>query len=489
MRITNRIIQNNSLTNINNNKVLQDTLSTQIATEKKIARPSDDPIIALRSLRLRTSVNQTEQYLQKNAADAKSWLQVTEDAITTLSDIITDIRKQYVKGTSDTLKREDREIILENLQALSAEIYNTGNADFAGRSVFTGFRTDSDLTFQKQETLAYGIQETWNSEEGGSLKVDSITHVYYEDGLTGKDETKVSSSDITRIRLSYDNLMKQDISLTISAKGATNTYTATAQTDPYDYIKNNPSGVCFDASTGEIFLGSEVVASPDEIADVTVGYGKNSWVKGDLRPEHYFNCTSTSIDEHGVSSTINYSLDSSNGEIVYNIGVNQSLRINTTAGECFTHDIKRDLDDIVIAINDVNKIEDTVTELEKKLAGLTEGTAEYDEAKLELDAAKKAETFLNDKLSKIFGHGITNAEGYLTKNNLALTNCGTRSKRLELIENRLDTQLSTLRELKSENEDVDMAEIAVKLTSAEYAYNASLMATSKILQESLLNYL
>ena len=84
MRVTNKIIQNNQLTNINTNKTLQDQLSTQISSGKKIARPSDDPIVALRSLRLRTSVNQTSQYVEKNVEDAKSWLKVTEDAIKTL---------------------------------------------------------------------------------------------------------------------------------------------------------------------------------------------------------------------------------------------------------------------------------------------------------------------------------------------------------------------------------------------------------------------
>ncbi|MBR4993475.1 MAG: flagellar hook-associated protein 3, partial [Lachnospiraceae bacterium] len=108
MRITNKIIQNNSLNNINTNKQLEDTLSTMLSSNKKIARPSDDPIIALRSLRLRTSVNQVTQYVEKNVEDAKSWLTVTEKAIDTLSEIITDVRKQYVKGTSDTLKPEDR---------------------------------------------------------------------------------------------------------------------------------------------------------------------------------------------------------------------------------------------------------------------------------------------------------------------------------------------------------------------------------------------
>ena len=107
----------------------------------------------------------------------------------------------------------------------------------------------------------------------------------------------------------------------------------------------------------------------------------------------------------------------------------------------------------------------------------------------EIDAAKKAQTFLNERLHSLFSKGIGFADEHLAANNLALTNCGTRSKRLELIETRLDTQLSTLKELKSENEDVDMAETAIKLSSAKYAYDASLMATSKAIQQTLLNYL
>lgn len=51
MRITNKIMQNNNLSNINTNKILQDRLSTQMSTEKKINRPSDDPVVAIRALR------------------------------------------------------------------------------------------------------------------------------------------------------------------------------------------------------------------------------------------------------------------------------------------------------------------------------------------------------------------------------------------------------------------------------------------------------
>ena len=49
MRITNKIVHNNSLYNINLNKTNEDTLNTMTSTGKKITRPSDDPVVAIRS--------------------------------------------------------------------------------------------------------------------------------------------------------------------------------------------------------------------------------------------------------------------------------------------------------------------------------------------------------------------------------------------------------------------------------------------------------
>ena len=257
MRITNKIIQNNSLTNINNNKTLQDKLSTQIATEKKISRPSEDPIIALRSLRLRTSVSQTEQYREKNAEDAESWLTVTEDSINTLSEIITDMRKQYVKGASDTLTSVDRGIILENLESLAAEVYNTGNADFAGRSIFTGYRTSSTLTFQKEETINYEIFEDFTPDA-----LDTIKYVNYSD----TSEYDVYDEEITRFRTSYKNLDNVDAKLMLPVDSTLVSGTAvdldgdgtndalavtpermssSATPNPYDYIHTNPDKIVF----------------------------------------------------------------------------------------------------------------------------------------------------------------------------------------------------------------------------------------------------
>ena len=69
MRITNGILINNSLTNINANKSKIDNLLTQLTYEKKIQRPSDDPIIAIRALRFRSTLAEIDQYLTKNIPD------------------------------------------------------------------------------------------------------------------------------------------------------------------------------------------------------------------------------------------------------------------------------------------------------------------------------------------------------------------------------------------------------------------------------------
>ena len=91
MRITTKMMQNRSLNNLNTNKTLQEKLTTQLSTMKKITRPSDDPVIAIRSLKLNSTLNKIDQYYEKNSNDAQSWLELTESAIKTTNSILEDM--------------------------------------------------------------------------------------------------------------------------------------------------------------------------------------------------------------------------------------------------------------------------------------------------------------------------------------------------------------------------------------------------------------
>ena len=73
MRITNRVMNNNLLLNLNRGLQRLDRINNQLGSKKQISVPSDDPVKAGIILRTSTSIRETEQYL-RNIDSAESWL-------------------------------------------------------------------------------------------------------------------------------------------------------------------------------------------------------------------------------------------------------------------------------------------------------------------------------------------------------------------------------------------------------------------------------
>lgn len=534
MRITNKIMQRNNLSNINTNKIYQDKLSTQMSTQKKINRPSDDPVVAIRALRLRSSVTEVTQYYSKNIPDAESWLNVTEDALKNLSQIMTSMIAQCTKGSNGPLKTEDRQIILEQLKALGEEVYSTGDADYAGRYVFTGYRTDTSLSFEKEETLNYTITEQLTSKDIDSVvKVNlknangksllDLNSKNFSDADMATDEEAITSVEVHRFRLAYDSCSdysgRPGVSPSISyidENGVTQTWTGFidpadptaggdiqlvhSYDDPYTMAVNDPDAIIYVPETGEMLFGENryktLMGTKDDDttikneAEIRVTYEKSSWQKGDLRPQHYFYCES----DPGTADAITYNKfyltdNAERQDIEYDVGLNQTIRVNSTADQCFQHGIGREADDLVNAMQDVLDLEAVQTNLKKLLEKAEEGSTDADTLQKQLDAVEKALTYAKDKEQKLFERGITSFQGYLDDASLCITECDTRSSKLSLVKSRMQNQKTTFETLKSENEDIDITEVAIQLKSAELTYQAALMATGKVSQTTLLNFI
>ena len=547
MRMTNKIMQNNSLYNINNNKILQDKLSTQMSTQKKITRPSDDPVIAIRALRLRTSVSELTQYYEKNAPDAESWLEVTEKALGTVTSVLTDMSTQANKGANKDLAVEDLAIIVEQIKSLRDEFYATGNVDYAGRYVFTGYRTDTTMSFTKEvEEMEDGYPSYEITEQNTIDSFDTINYTdigkleglnknnytdanyrdaNYTDPATDKmvNEQQVSNGNIHRLRLAYDELngdtgkelkielMNADKSA-VSATLSPITASTSASPDPYQLALKNPDKIYYVPETGEVLFGETAYTNLETSikgingteTEIRFTYTKDEWKNGDLRPEHYFACvardgvkvkvkdpiTGAETEKDEIEYNQEYLKGAKEKQVIeYDVGYNQKIQVNSTADEVFTHNLDRDIDDMENALEELVKIDATRKDMENVLKGLEEGTAEYNDVKAKYDAADKAYSYIRENMHNIFEKTISRTQGYLDDTNVAVTANGTRSQRLNLISNRLMEQRTTFRTLQSENEDADIAEVAVQLTSTELTYEAALMATGKIMQTSLMNYI
>lgn len=550
MRITNKIIQNNSLSNINLAKVAEDYRGSQVSSGKKIVRPSDDPIVAIRSLRLRSSVVEITQYYSRNAKDADAWLKTTEDAMQQVTEVITDMIKQYDKGANEYLTSGDRDIILEQLRSLQKEVYATGDADYAGRYVFTGYRTETSLMFAEDTTKAYQITEQFTASD---LKTNTFVDTGFQDAAgnwldltdlkegtqgdyTDVEEKMIDKADYHCIRLSYkecaENMApvleyrnKNGQMIKIDGNGRTADGVAIAgggiaeakSTDvPSPYMTIGQPGheddVIYLSDTGELLLGENIYKELSGLVDdpltgdtnegeIRITYQKSKFKDGDLRPEHYFYCMTAGEDgtldstpsapdttkdlvynpgylEHGKERQV----------IEYDVGFNQRLQVNTIAEECFNPSVNREVDDMIQALEKMEKVEDVVNTLKGLLEKETD-PAKQKELQDQLDAANKAFTYEREVVQTKFKGGLTVMQGFLNEVNVAVTSCGARGSRLDLVSSRLSSSKATFETLKSENEDVDLSEAVVQLTSTENTYEAALKATGKIMQVNLMDFI
>ena len=348
---------------------------------------------------------------------------------------------------------------------------------------------------------------------------DSINYTYTAnlDGMNASNydkkdviEQDVVNGDIHRIRLAYNQVERFDGIQLVDKDGKKQTYTAdtvstTADPDPYKTIqdanKAGTSKIVFVPETGEVLFSDKAYETMNTAAgaisgsetEIRMNYKKSKWEAGDLRPEHYFACEGTTT-QNGVTKTVSYNEEYLEGKkekqsIEYDVGYNQKIEVNTTADEVFNHNLDRDVDDLVTALASLEKIESTQTDLKKVLSGLDEGTADYKKVQTKLEAADKAFSYIRENIHDLMQHTITSIQQYLDDTNVAITDNGTRESRLDLISNRLMDQQTTFKTLQSENEDVDIADVTIQLTSTKLTYDAALMATGKIMQTSLMNYI
>lgn len=524
MRVTNNMITSNTKSNINANKVLVDKYNTQMTTQKKINKPSDDPVIAIRSLRMQTSLSHIDQYLNNNISDANSWLDVTDTALGNMKTILTDIRSLCVKGATDTLKEDDRKTILNQLKSLSDQIYAEGNADFSGRTVFTGYRTTEQLTFKTdEETTSYTIDQKLSYKDISEARYTYGSVDVPTDAANSFDETiSIGENTYDRLRLAYGKINGKDnsdgtgaidpissMSYTtaegkkveldlaqgqfVDENGAATGSTFTMYESKEEWLKANngeakvgDKDMVFIKDTGEMILGKDLSNTlKREGADLSITYTKTGFDAGEVRPEYYYDCKMKTPD---MQKAVQYTKEDQ--PINFEISSGIMLAANTQASDVLSTDIGRDMTEMMTLVSASTQAHDKVSRIEKMMS-MDKYSDEESQKKLQtyLDAANKEATYADDNLSKTYQQFISNFDGYLNKVNVAHTNVGGLQQRVELTKTRVENQKETVEELKSNNDNRDISDIIIDYYAAYNAYTSSLTAASKVGSQTLLNYL
>ena len=510
MRITNRMMTNNMLYNINGNKNTLAVLEQQYATGAKIQKPSEDPIVAVRALKLRTNLSELTQYYKKNIPDAKAWMDVTESALTVVNDILTQVHTYCVQGATGTIKEGDRDDIIKTLTQLKQQVYQEGDTNYAGRYVFTGYKTDTRLIFDEpQEHEKYAITENFTAGSIDTIKKtlnDCDMELYDPDDPSAAEfEDKPNMHTAYRIRLSYDKLdspeddgnivirtaeLDEDGEVVRDEDGniiydeSSEVIESMLSTDPNAYLVED--GIRYLTDTGELILSPEVYEEWRHLGAIQVDYEKTNFAKNDLRPEHYFDCTVTDLTDEDKEPVV-YTRE--NQQIGYEVNFKQRLTINTQGADAIQHDIGRTIDEMVNAVNEVMISQAKLDELDKMIED--DNTTPEQKKKLEemRELVNTEYVLKTEALQSAFSNALTKIENQQDVVNVAVSDLGARYVRLQLTESRLGSEKTEFEELLSSNEDVDMVDTIIRYRSMQAIYNASLSAASQSVQTTLLDFL
>ncbi|EJW18411.1 flagellar hook-associated protein FlgL [Paenibacillus alvei] len=141
MRITQSMMSSSMMKNLQNNYKRLDKYQEQLMTNRRLNRPSDDPVGVASALHYRAEISSTTQF-SENVDDADSFLKFTDTVMNEATQIVQKLSELAVQGGTDTVPKDARENIAREVEQLYTHLVSLGNTQFKGRYIFNGQRTD-----------------------------------------------------------------------------------------------------------------------------------------------------------------------------------------------------------------------------------------------------------------------------------------------------------------------------------------------------------
>ncbi|MDT8903897.1 flagellar hook-associated protein FlgL [Anaeroselena agilis] len=136
MRIANSTIIYNFLSSLNKSQQRMNKYQEQLSDGKIVHRPSDDPVRAIRSLRLNTDLMTNEQYTQ-NAKDAQSWMNQSDSSLDGVVSVLERARELVIDAVSANPEIAYTTAATE-INGLINQAVSQANAQSGDRYIFAG---------------------------------------------------------------------------------------------------------------------------------------------------------------------------------------------------------------------------------------------------------------------------------------------------------------------------------------------------------------
>jgi flagellar hook-associated protein 3 FlgL len=513
MRITNSMMIDNLLTNLNSGLGRVSKYNNQLSSNRRIINLSDDPVGVFSSLGARQQIRRLEQY-QKNVSAANKWVVQTENALNEMEQTIVSIKELTTEAAGVT-NEDDKKNIATQIEELTEYLLETCNGVIGDQHMFAGFNT-TNTPFQAVRNDAGKLVNVLYNGYDLTLQSDSI--------MTGN----VISNTPQASDFQWTGTMGgQQQKYTISAAGDTITFTPIGGGTPLTHTVTAQ-----EVQDGTIDLTADGLgtiswtnvtdppaATPDEIAQAVASAGYVSTPSAAVmgpRADAQLNWTGS------IKGNEKYTIFVENDTVMfYNSNGSEIARKQLTAADVAAGQV--DLSDQGLGIVSWDPADPNAPTTPEELASLI-GSAEFvtsewgEEATQDIEFEIGYEIYFDVSFTGIdvvgtgdnnmfkvlidltdaLNSGADNDEisTYLTSLTAVqdrlitgMVECGTRTNKIDMMENRYSLDAISYESARSDIEDIDQAKVIMDMKYSETIYKQALATGAMIIQPTLMDFL
>lgn len=140
MRVTQSMLSNNMLSNLSGSYSKLGKYQEQLMTGKKINRPSDDPVVAMKGVAYRTNLDKVQQF-QRNIGEVHNWLDASDDSLDKVNNAMHRVSELLVQASTDSITPSDRVKIAAEIEQIQKQIVDVANTKVGDKYLFSGTNT------------------------------------------------------------------------------------------------------------------------------------------------------------------------------------------------------------------------------------------------------------------------------------------------------------------------------------------------------------
>lgn len=167
MRVTNNMISQNLLRNLETAQERMSQLQDQMSSGQRINRPSDDPVGIQNALRMKSSISAVDQW-KNNADEALGLMNTTDSTLGDMTSMLQRVKELAVQGANGVLSADDRKNLAIEVDQIAEQLHLVANTKNGSKYIFSGTETDKEL-LKSDGTTWQGNDQDIKFEVGNNL--------------------------------------------------------------------------------------------------------------------------------------------------------------------------------------------------------------------------------------------------------------------------------------------------------------------------------